>query len=340
MFGGTIAKRSECILFDALSNWVLKSHLEESLRGVGLLWSEKNTKTICTILIPSIPRHPGPPGEDRYEWTRKNLLFEGLKKGFLSLTPILTRYDWRILDVIRECAGWMFGRMKKLGVGTVALVPGPVVVPCIIHSETKRILGKTDSSPAKVRALLTSCMFFFSIPHLMRLFGYNRHPKSTKYLVNRCLKGTPKKSKNLQKGDVWRFKYGSSPCVWMSIGTCHVSTKKTSWLMISLPQNSENLNWLWARRLFLQYFATAVHFETAKIALRNIGTWWAYATEQIRLYTISKPHQVETDVQMKRNACFGYIPFKLTFPSLLGVIVHNQCIYFIFQYFFHGFGGF
>ena len=53
--------------------------------------------------------------------------------------------------------------------------------------------------------------------------------------------------------------------------------------MISLPQNSENLNWLWARRLFLQYFATAVHFETAKIALRNIGTWWAYATEQIRL---------------------------------------------------------
>ena len=43
--------------------------------------------------------------------------------------------------------------------------------------------------------------------------------------------------------------------------------------------------------------------------------------------TISKPHQVETDVQMKRNVCFGYIPFKLTFPSLLGVILHNQYIY-------------
>ena len=43
-----------------------------------------------------------------------------------------------------------------------ALVPGPVV-PCIIHGlNQENSTGKTDSSPAKVRALLTSCMFFFN----------------------------------------------------------------------------------------------------------------------------------------------------------------------------------
>ena len=38
-----------------------------------------------------------------------------------------------------------------------------------------------------------------------------RHPKSSKYLVRRCL--VPLKAFS---GDVWGFKYRSSPCVWMS----------------------------------------------------------------------------------------------------------------------------
>ena len=61
---------------------------------------------------------------------------------------------------------------------------------------------------------------------------YPRHPKSFKYLVNRCLE--PLKAFS---GDIWRFKHRSSPGVWMSRVISEWGTLGGCWLIghTSLP---------------------------------------------------------------------------------------------------------